>query len=237
VNADGRFVAFASLAPDLVTNDTNRGWDVFVRDLRDRTNILVSTTTNGMAAGHSRLPRISGDGRYVTFLSGANDLVSGDSNGADDVFVRDLESGTTTLVSVSMDGATPGNSASGTPMISADGRYVLFWFSADSRTIVFRSWASNLDGADFNEYSDVFSWKLGADTPAFVGQIVFVPGGRNPTLMWPREQGKTYQVEFKNNIPDPWQTMPGVIVTSNGWCLKLDPSPAPGHRFYRIKSD
>jgi Tol biopolymer transport system component len=69
---------------------------------------------------------ISGDGRFVAFSSTANDLVPGDSNKALDVFVRDLQSGLTTLISVKTNSSGPGNKDSFSPLISTDGRFVLF---------------------------------------------------------------------------------------------------------------
>jgi Tol biopolymer transport system component len=96
--------------------------------------------TNGLANANSMStdPSISADGRYVAFTSYASNLVAGypkptGAGGSPDVFVRDLQTGITRLVSVSADGTSAGNSNSCSPVISADGRYVLF-----------HSWANNL---------------------------------------------------------------------------------------------
>ena len=127
VSNDGRFIAFASDADNLVPNDTNGCQDVFVRDMLYGTNVLVSVATNGGSADYSSAEAaISSDGRYVAFTSSADNLVPGDTNNAQDVFVRDLQSGTTVLVSVSIGGSGPGNGASYSPAISSGGRYVLF---------------------------------------------------------------------------------------------------------------
>ena len=129
VSADGRFLAFSSYADDLVTNDHNRVSDVFVFDAQGGTNQLVSAGTDGQsAAGYSNTPRITGDGRHVVFVSGANNLVGGDANTVADVFVRDLQAGTTVLASARDRGtnSTAGNKPAGNPTISADGRYVAF---------------------------------------------------------------------------------------------------------------
>jgi Tol biopolymer transport system component len=140
VCTNARYVTFSSDADNLVPSDTNGFRGVFVRDLLLGTNILVSVGTNGVAAdGPSTEPTISGDGRYVAFTSSADNLVAGDSNKAQDVFVCDLQSGATTLVSVKNGGGGPGNNSSYTPMISADGKYVLF-----------RSLASNLASGSFS---------------------------------------------------------------------------------------
>ena len=127
VSTDGRFVAFASEADNLVAGDINGCRDIFVCDLLLGTNVLVSVATNGTAANNlSTDPAISGGGRYVAFTSGADNLASGDTNKTQDVFVRDLQAGTSVLVSVNTSGSGSGNKASYSPQISADGRYVLF---------------------------------------------------------------------------------------------------------------
>jgi hypothetical protein len=127
VNANGRYVAFASDADDVAINDTNGFWDVFVRDQRESTNILVSIATNGFSGnGPSLEPSITADGRYVAFSSYASNLVAGDNNKSQDVFLRDLQGGATTLVSVGTNGVSFGDGNSSQPTISVDGRYVLF---------------------------------------------------------------------------------------------------------------
>ena len=137
VSSNGQFVAFYSDADDIVPNDTNAYRDVFVRDLVLGTNLLVSVDSNGVfsADSFSTEPSISGDGRYVAFTSLADNLVPGDNNQAQDVFIRDLQAGTTTLVSVSPDGITFGNSNSFSPQISTDGRFVLFHSKASNLAV------------------------------------------------------------------------------------------------------
>jgi Tol biopolymer transport system component len=89
ISADGRFVAFESGASNLVAGDTNDAFDVFVRDRVGRKTTRVSVKSNGKQAnGTSFNPSISADGRYVAFWSGASNLVAGDTNDAQDVFVR-----------------------------------------------------------------------------------------------------------------------------------------------------
>jgi Tol biopolymer transport system component len=127
ISADGRWLAFASDADDLVLNDGNARRDIFLRDLTTGTTTLVSVNTNGLPAeAPSSEPSLSADGRYVAFTSGADDLTAGDSNRQLDVFVRDLQSGVTKLVSVSTNGASSTRGPSSSPKISTDGRYVLF---------------------------------------------------------------------------------------------------------------
>jgi Tol biopolymer transport system component len=145
ISADGRFVAFESAASNLVGGDTNGTYDIFVHDRHTGTTERASLATGGgQANGYSRLPSISGDGRYVAFYSEATNLVAGDTNGFDDVFVRDRQLGTTERVSVSTSG-TQGNEYSAYPSISADGRFVLF-----------EGFATNLVPGDGNGATDLF---------------------------------------------------------------------------------
>jgi hypothetical protein len=106
VSADGRYVAFASDATNLITGDTNGNRDVFVRDRATGATQRVSVSSNGAQGDFaSSFPSISADGRYVAFESLAFNLVAGDTNSAADIFVRDREAGATGRVSVSSAGA------------------------------------------------------------------------------------------------------------------------------------
>jgi Tol biopolymer transport system component len=145
ITPDARYVAFESVASNLVPGDTNHVSDVFLRDRVNRTTERVSVATGGgQGNAQSEYPSISSDGRYVAFTSQASNLVASDTNGAFDIFVRDRQSGTTVLVSLGIGGAN-GNSDSYIPEISADGRYVAF-----------SSLASNLVLGDTNGAWDVF---------------------------------------------------------------------------------
>src|SRR5256884_5516767 len=106
ISADGRFIVFVSRADNLVPNDRNGTFDVFVRDRAAGKTILVSVNRDGTRSGNgaSLAASVSADGRFVAFESSASDLVANDTNNAQDIFVRDLVAGTTTLVSVSLDG-------------------------------------------------------------------------------------------------------------------------------------
>jgi len=127
ISADGRFVAFRSFASNLISPDANSSApDVFVYDLVRETTSLVSVSSSGVQGnGASHTPAVSADGRYVAFSSEATNLVSGDSNGKADVFVRDTQLGTTVRGSVSSGGAQ-GNGNCWDPSLSGDGRYVAF---------------------------------------------------------------------------------------------------------------
>jgi uncharacterized repeat protein (TIGR01451 family) len=133
ISSNGVVIAFESFSTELVAlTDNNASGDVFVRDLNSQTTVLVSVNAAGTGSGndHSHSAKVSADGRYVAFLSDAGDLVSNDTNGATDVFLRDLQAGTTTLVSRRNAGGGSGNGTSGFAVISADGRYVAFASSA-----------------------------------------------------------------------------------------------------------
>ncbi len=133
LSANGRYIVYFSDAGNVIPNDTSGYRDVFVRDLMTGTDVLVSANTNGVVGDSiSTDPAISGNGRYVAFTSSADDLMANGTNNAQDVFVRDLQAGTTTLVSVSTDGVHPGNGDSFSPAISANGRYVLFHSKASN---------------------------------------------------------------------------------------------------------
>jgi Tol biopolymer transport system component len=145
VSADGRFVVFSSRATDLVPGDTNGAWDVFVHDRRTGATERVSVATGGAQADDgSSGASISADGRFIAFVSGADDLVAGDTNALGDIFVRDRRLGATERVSVATGGAQA-NGEGYDPSISADGRYVAFW-----------SGATNLVANDTNGTYDVF---------------------------------------------------------------------------------
>jgi hypothetical protein len=124
MSGDGRFVAFYSAASNLVAGDTNGTFDVFVRDRQTGTTERVSISTAGDAEGGTD-PAISGDGRFVAFESGSDNLVADDTNSVPDVFVHDRQAGTTERVSISTEGEE-GDGASFFPDISGDGRFVVF---------------------------------------------------------------------------------------------------------------
>jgi Tol biopolymer transport system component len=126
ISGNGRYVAFSSGADNLVPGDDNLVADIFVKDLVTGEITRVSRTHfGGPADADSYAPAISRAGRYVAFLSYADNLVAGDTNFGTDVFVRDRQAHTTTRVSVSTTGAQA-DSFVDAPRMSADGRYVVF---------------------------------------------------------------------------------------------------------------
>ncbi len=134
---NGHFVAFTSSADDLVANDTNaRISDVFVRDTSANVTSLVSVNQTGTGSGNGRstAPVISPDGRFVLFESGATDLAPNDNNSFSDVYLRDMQAGTTALVSLNSAGTASASGNSSPVAISADGRYAVFISAATDVT-------------------------------------------------------------------------------------------------------
>jgi Tol biopolymer transport system component len=148
ISADGRFAIIESGATNLTAVPTS-GFQVFMRDRTTLTNELVSVSTGGVQGnGPSYGARISADGRFVSFLSLATNLVPGDSNGVLDVFLRDRLLGTTERVDVSTGGAE----ANAGPHY----KFGEAWVSDDGNAVAFTSEATNLVAGDTNSVSDVF---------------------------------------------------------------------------------
>jgi hypothetical protein len=129
---DGRRIAFVSQASNLVANDTNGTMDVFVRDLVTGATTLVSTSTNGGPArgGDSTSPAISGDGRFVAFVSTATDMSTVRGYQVWQIFRRDLQTSSNILLTFGSPSTLNGNGASSAPRISQDGRYVAYLTTA-----------------------------------------------------------------------------------------------------------
>ncbi|MFN0243333.1 MAG: TolB family protein [Planctomycetota bacterium] len=145
ISADGRFVAFESAASNLVPNDTNHASDIFVRDLVNGGTTRVSVSSSGVQSdGPSLEPALSADGRYVAFASNGTNLVTGDTNVAKDVFLHDRQTGQTIRISEDTAGLA-GNTDSYAPSLSPDARYVAY-----------ESTATNLVLGDTNVVEDVF---------------------------------------------------------------------------------
>jgi hypothetical protein len=174
LSSNGQRVLFESDAKDLVANDRNDAADLFVRDLKFGTTTLVSVNTAGTGSGNGAgtigLSAITPNGRFVVFNSDASDLVGNDTNGATDVFVRDLTDGTTTLVSVNSAGTGSGNGVSLARAITPDGRFVAF-----------SSNASDLVANDTNGRRDAFVRDLKAGTTSLVSVNSAGTGGGNGT--------------------------------------------------------
>ena len=158
LSADGRVVAFESLASNLAAGDTNGVEDVFVHD---RVSGITRRVSVGSAGNQGDLDSfaaaLSADARAVAFQSLASNLVAGDTNGVEDVYVHDLVTGLTARASVGSGGAA-GNNISDNPALSADGRF-----------LAFGSAASTLVANDSNLATDVFVHGPGTAGPDLTG--------------------------------------------------------------------
>ncbi len=165
ISENGKIIAFESTSSDLDPLDTDTTTDIFVRDLGNATAKLVSMDTSGTTKGNaqSNLPSISGDGRYVAFVSYSDNLVAGDTNGQRDAFVRDRNgSGSITRISVSSTG------------VESNGDSPLVVISSDGSMVAFESYASNLDTSltDGNSTVDVFTrnWQAASPTTRLISR-------------------------------------------------------------------
>ena len=156
LSADGKLVAFASDADNLVSLDTNEDSDIFLHDTNTGITSRVSMNWQGkQAAGDSDCPSISGDGRYIAFRSRASNMLQeGSTVGAPawEVFLHDRQGPLTVQVSRPVQGG-PGTADSGCPMISSDGTRVAF-----------ASEASDLLADDTNGFSDIFVYEVAGGT-------------------------------------------------------------------------
>jgi Tol biopolymer transport system component len=175
VSEGGRFVAWESIATNLVVGDTNFVDDIFVRDLdlSETTRISVTSITGGQSNGVSSFPSISADGRLVAFASDATNLVEeADINNRTDIFVHNRETGESFRISDGFDGLQA-NGSSGGPVLSVDGNYVGFI-----------SQASNLITGDGNGHADIFVYER--QTNRMV-RIPLETSDDNPPNLWSRD--------------------------------------------------
>jgi flagellin-like hook-associated protein FlgL len=175
---DGQSMAFRSGATNLVAGDTNGTDDVFIKNLVTGVVTRVSTDATGTQAvgGASYFPSFSPDGRYLAFSSVATNLVSGDTNGVDDAFIKDLETGAITRISTDSSGAQ-----------AVGGNTYNVRFSSDGQFVVFESGATNLVAGDTNNQTDIFVKNLATgavtrvSTNASGGQVM-IGNSNSPRL-------------------------------------------------------
>jgi Tol biopolymer transport system component len=183
LNADGRYVVWA--APTSPANPTHQVWRA---DVDSGAVTLVSVAADGVSEGNgdSTHAALSADGRYVAFASLASNLVANDTNNAKDVFLRDLQTGQTLLVSRSPLGA-PGRGWSFRP-----------FFSADGRSLFFLSQAPDLAAGDLNQSVDLFKVEIVGSGPLVVIRRQLNTG--RAELMWNGAPGKTYAIEHTDQL-------------------------------------
>ena len=178
ISSDGRFVTFYTAASNLVPDDSDGFDDVYVRDLQTGTTTLVSRASGATGANSNRNAygvSLSADGRLATFSSYATNLSSGDSDATSDVFVRDLEANTTTLVS----------RAAGVNGAKGDGHSYLERLSADGRFVAFHSLASNLSADDGDAIGDVYVRDMQANTTTLVSRASGASGAKGNGVSFP----------------------------------------------------
>ncbi|MCX6953748.1 MAG: Ig-like domain-containing protein [Verrucomicrobia bacterium] len=179
ISGDGKYVAFASNASNLVAGDTNGLRDVFLRDLAAGTTIRVSVGPAGVQSvtspigGDSRSPSINSDGRYIAFSSEAPNLVTGDTNGIADIFVYDRVAATTSRVSISTAG-TQATDPAGNPFLLGS---INPNISETGRFVTFASMASNLaPGDSVGRYGTLAAATIGVGPSPVTGLTITNPG-------------------------------------------------------------
>ncbi|HEU4507313.1 MAG TPA: hypothetical protein VFR78_03675 [Pyrinomonadaceae bacterium] len=215
ISADARYVVFATQSGNLVANDTNGpGEDVFRYEIATHTKTLVSVNVSGTTGsiGGSVNPSVSADGRYVAFNSLANDLVNfpdETTGGSHDVFVRDMQTGQTLLLSPNAAATRTGNGFSFQPLITADGNRVVFF-----------SRASNLITNDLNGFEEDIFLFTRANT------------NNGPVLLLEDDTQRAIALESVTKLRGPFTLAPRVNFNSDGrtrvslfvWRLDLLPS-------------
>ncbi len=142
---DGRYVVFSSNANNLVAGDTNNAYDVFLRDTTANTTVRISVDSSGnQANGRSGAAVINPTGNYIAYISAATNLVAVDTNGYYDIFLYNVSTGATEIVSTDSSGNQANNN-----------NYSI-GLSDDARFVTFSSYASNLDTAATGTYSNIF---------------------------------------------------------------------------------
>ena len=150
ISGSGRFVVFASSATNLTENDVNGYTDIFVKDTLNNTVELISVSSGGQQSNaDSELLSITKNGRYVSFLSKASNLVAHDGNNTTDMFIHDRQTGITDLVSIFSNGLDAYNG----PYARKAGQFIT---SDNGRFIAFSSHKKNLVENDHNNSVDVF---------------------------------------------------------------------------------
>ena len=176
--------------------------------------LISRAPTGSPGSADSREPMISADGRFVVFRSFAGDLVPGDSNGQEDIFVHDRYTGHTTLLSRSESGAQ-GNLLWTRPEISADGRFVAFTtYAAESaaRTV--------------------------STDPASRWQVVASGDAGHPGLEWQGHAGVSYRVEHRDALNGPVTWTPvGNVMPGYGGILGAELPDTAGGGFFRVVAE
>jgi len=215
---DGQYVAFVSSATNLIGSDSNGARDVFRRDRTEGTTILISQNSSSAQGDQSSdKGTISADGNLVTFYSGSTnlDLVSSDTNGVKDIFVRDVTGGTTVRISISDSGVESDDHCYG-PSISPNGRYVSF-----------SSEGTVLTDGDTNGLEDIFRFDRQLSTLSIVSHAANgTPADDYSTEAVVSDNGITAFLSEASNL-GPTDTNGFSDVYVEGRALYSSPAPQP----------
>jgi Raf kinase inhibitor-like YbhB/YbcL family protein len=204
ISSDGNLIAFSSTATNLAPSDSNVGSDIFLRNVTANTLSHISVSrTGGNADGESTEPHLSADGNLVVFESLATNLVSGDSNGASDIFLYNSASQNTSRISTSSSNVA-GNGHSFSPRLSSGGRYV-----------VFESEASNLVVGDTNNLADIFLKDRTTGQARMVSTSnlgVLADGASFDPSVTPDGRFVVFRSEATNLVPNDENDLPDIFV-------------------------
>src|SRR5688572_6131880 len=171
MSGDGRHVLFLSEARNLTTNDNRSPYlNVYLHDLATTNIALVSVGPSDFGGGdeHSSAATISSNSQWIVFQSAASNLANNDTNKMSDIFLRDAVNGTTSLLTRSTNTVWSANGASTTPLISSDGRRVIF-----------ESAASDLVAGDTNGTGDIFVFNTQSGSTILVSADASAAGNAN----------------------------------------------------------
>jgi Tol biopolymer transport system component len=197
---------------------TNGALQVRMLDRANGRDTLVSAAPDGAVGnGPCDSPLISPDGRWVVFASGASNLVPEDDNGWTDIFVKDVETGTMLRLG--------GNSLSSSPVLSPDGR-----------TMVFRSFASDLTAGDYNGRGDLFSIALPGPESGFRITTITRLSTGDLRLLWVARAGKVYRIESAPDPTGPWSVLDVPVTVDAGQATAQVAGPAAASaKFFRLE--
>jgi Tol biopolymer transport system component len=215
LSSDGRFVVFVSKASDLVANDTNNASDIFVRDRLAGATLLASMNRHGTGPGNgpSTRPVLAADGRTVVFHSFASDLIAGDYNDTRDVFVLQLG----------------GGDADGDGL---DDDWELAYFNS-----LGRDGSADFDQDGATDRQEFFAGTDPTNDGSFLRVLtVSAPGGGSVTILWAAVPGRTYRVQFRDDVATgAWADLPGTVTATGTMGAKTDSTAPPAaRRFYRV---
>lgn len=264
ISADGRYVAFWTNASNLVADDTNTFRDVMVHDRETGETTRVSVASDGTEANYdARNPVISADGRFVAFWSGASNLVSGDANELEDIFVHDRETGETRRVNVASDSTQANDYTFEHLSISGDGRYVAFQSQATNLV------SSATDGGNHIYVHDLQTGEttlvsvmtggalagcddfcLGASNPSLSadGQLVvfesdltgLVEGDTNESrdiFLHDRQTGETTRVSLNNDGEQLRESSTAGVISADGRFIAFETDAAIIATDYNFRTD